>query len=418
MFRLGYKARRSLCRLGFLALCLAPTAGVCAWGVSRMLPSHARDVADDLARDLGLDLRVGRVTHPRPGAIVLLDVSVDDPESGREVMRADRARIERSTDGLLIVTHALEVDATTLPVLWRALERGLSRRPAASAESARLAAAETTLLWPDRRAALWGLAMRLDPLAAGPRVSLEARLTDDPSAQPVRLTVFRDRQSVPPRGGFELETGPQSIDAALVSPALPADAWLGAKARFSGYLWARQGAAGWEGIAQGQLTDVDARQLLATRFSHNVNGAARIDLSRARFEGGRLIEAAGMIDAGPGFVSRGLLAAASRSLRVPWAESRGARDDLLAYDRLAAEFQIEGGQLTLLGRCADAPLGTLLVEGDRVLLAEPAEQPQPVAGLVRMLAAPDDELVPAGPGTDWLIRVLPIGAPAVNGGKP
>jgi hypothetical protein len=319
--------------------------------------------------------------------------------------------IERSSAGVLFVAHAPEVDATALPVLWRALEQGLSRRPAASAEVARLAAAEATLRWPDRQATIWGVAMRLEPLAAGPQVSLEARLSQDKHAEPVRLTVFRDRQSEPPRTGFELETGPHAIDAMLVAPALPADAWLGSKARFWGYIWAREGAAGWEGLAHGALMDVDARQLLASRFPHNVNGVASVEISRARFEAGRLVEAAGTIDAGPGFVSRGLLVAASRSLRLPWAESRGARDDLLAYDRLSAEFQIDGTQLTLLGRCEDAPEGTLLIERDRVLLAEPAEQPQPVAGLVRMLSAPDDELVPAGQRTDWLIRMLPIGMP-------
>jgi hypothetical protein len=79
----------------------------------------------------------------------------------------------------------------------------------------------------------------------------------------------------------------------------------------------------------------------------------------------------------------------------------------LAFDRLGLDFWIDNRGISIAGHCADVP-GAVAIGGGRVLLSQPAAQPQPVAALIQALVPVNDIPVPANRQTGWLQCLLPV----------
>ena len=75
------RTRRLLCRAGFLALCVLPTATVWAWTSSWTGAGHRNAVAERAfaeARPAGM---LADVAYPKPGLTLLEGLQLADPET-------------------------------------------------------------------------------------------------------------------------------------------------------------------------------------------------------------------------------------------------------------------------------------------------------------------------------------------------
>ena len=100
-----------------------------------------------------------------------------------------------------------------------------------------------------------------------------------------------------------------------------------------------------------------------------------------------------------------IVAAAERLKLTPGADTARLRD-LVSYEELSADFEIDASGLSLAGRCSTP--GAIMVDRSGTLLGNPASQPQPVVALLRTLVPANEVQVPATDQTDRLMRLLPV----------
>ncbi len=171
---------------------------------------------------------------------------------------------------------------------------------------------------------------------------------------------------------------------------------------------ARRGVEGWSGLVRGELYEIDLATLVARHVPHDIRGTARVLVHEAQFRDGRLLDATGQIEAGPGFVSQSFLQALAAALEM----KTRARDPqfpraILPFDLLAADFSLDAEGLIVSGGCDDDLPLAVIVDGHKSLLDEPTHQPRPVTGLAQLFALPSDPVVPLNPYARGLLDLLP-----------
>lgn len=426
-FMLHESVRRRICVGAFFLLCVAPTAGVLAWGVSRWLPWHTTAEASRLSRELGLCVSLSGVRHPRPGVVVYEGLQLADPETGQTLLGCRRLEAawgrpedprDRATASLALVATEPEIEAAGLEPLAELVRRGLGRRASWSKLEVRLSAGEATLRSAAGPWKLTGVEGFLRPVAGGSCGEIGFRLAGVQTTEPVRICIGRDHRETPPRTGLELYTGGGTLPCAFLGLGLPGLERLGPSSGFRGYLWVNQKPEGWAYELTGQLAGVDLESLVSGCSPHKLTGRAQVTIGVARLLDGRLQEAAGSVSAGPGLVSRSLLDASVESLGLERGAEPRSPGTLVPYEQLAASFQIDSGGLRVRGSCPVPGRGTVMVDHFSRLLAEPAArgQPIPVGALVRTLVPGGGVPVPATRASDWLMRVLPLPEAAPDAG--
>jgi hypothetical protein len=416
--RLHEALRRRLCVLAFLLLCVAPTAAVLAWGVSRHLPWYVRAEAERLAGPLGLEVSLDRVFHPRPGVVVYEGLQLTDPETGRAILhcRQLRAAWSKPADAnttarqtLSLAASGAEIDAAGLDRLVELIQRGLRRGPGWADIEVCLNALEVSVRSAPSARMMTGVEGFLRPVHGGSYGEIWFRLAGTETAEPVRIRIGRDRGKKPPCTGLEFYTGGGAMPCSLLALGLPGLDRLGPQSRFRGRIWMNETPEGQTCDLTGQFAEIDLERLLGDRFPHTLGGTAQLTVEQARLQEGRLQQAAGSLTAGPGAVSRSLLDSAIQSLGLAQGVEPPGTGDLVAYEQLAVAFQLDGAGLRLRGVCPVPGPGTVMVGPSSRLLAEPDArwQPLPVASLVRTLVPPNRADVPAARQADWLWRVLP-----------
>src|SRR5688572_2294504 len=88
MFLLHERTRKSLCKLGFLTLCLLPTCAVALWAAVRNGDHHRALCEAELSRLLRLTVTLGDVAHPEPGVVRYTDFLITNPEMGTQIASA------------------------------------------------------------------------------------------------------------------------------------------------------------------------------------------------------------------------------------------------------------------------------------------------------------------------------------------
>ena len=418
----------------FLLVCVAPTAGVLAWGVSRWVPWHTTAEASRLSRELGLRVSLTGVRHPRPGVVVYEGLQLADPETGQTLLGCRRLEGTwgppenpkgRAARSLTLVATGPEIEAVGLEPLAELVRQGLGRRASWSRLEVRLGAGEATLRSTDGPWTLTTVEGFLRPVVGGSYGEIGFRPADVPTTEPVRICVGRDCREKPPRTGLELYTGGGTLPCSLLSLGLPGLERLGRSSGFRGYLWINRKPEGLAHELTGQFSGVDLESLLGACSPHQITGRAQVTIEVARLLDGRLEEASGSITAGPGLVGRSLLDASVESLGLERGAEPRSPGKLVPYEQLAASFQIDSEGLRVRGACPVLGHGTVMVDHFSRLLAEPeaSAQPIPVGALVRTLVPSGGVPVPATRASDWLMRVLPLpeaapdAAPEARGGQ-
>lgn len=394
--------QRTLCRLGFVSLCALPTAALLAWACWLGSPSHVVRCEQLLARRLGLSVRLAQVEHPRPGQLRLRDVVLAEPETRETVATMPRLDISTSSRGTVVHLTEPRIVAVALAGLWTRLSQHLT----AAHDPLRFEA--TSLVW-QGPGTDYGLANIAGGVSYSDKVG-QAYLSfalDTPAARPVRMRVVRDRRHTPPHVTWELQTPDAAIPCGLAWPWVDVPAWLGDSCRFRGTLRGEQNATGSQTEIVGQFVEVDLRQLVTEHFPHHLSGLAELQVHAARVVDGRIDRLSAAAVAGPGQISRSLLAGSWSMLEMPGGPLPPPAVDRIAYERLALAFLLDPRGLMIEGRCSKETPAAVLVDSNKVLLNRP-NRPQSAASLVRLLCPPTTHVVPHVREAEGLLRVLPL----------
>ncbi|HEX4145367.1 MAG TPA: hypothetical protein VHY91_17815 [Pirellulales bacterium] len=423
MFSWHETTLRGLCRLAFGLLVVVPTCAVLSAIVWCHCPLSVEYYRRALAEQLALDVRLDRVSFPRPSVTRFQGLSLADPETNRPL--AEFPELVWQTSGQTSSVHcprAELMDSGRLDLLTELVARRL-RLFAGAPAVVEIDAEQLTLHLADGGApqTLTQVRGRLhgppgkppaDGARSEPQGTVEFHLADQEKGAPARVTFYRTRSPSRATTSMKIDTGPTALPARLVELFCPGWETWGSESTFCGELWWQQRADGLAGEVSGTIAGVDLDKLVSSRSEHRLSGLAEVELEKARFQRGRLLDAVGSVHAGPGLVRRSLLAAAAIQLHFTGNNPAAAWNDLAPYDEMAFHFAIDERGLRIQGLCSQSPGAVLMGRVHGQLLGEPAGPlgepigPQPLLGVVRLLADLGDA-VPADPAAQALLGVLP-----------
>jgi len=399
-------ARRCVCRVVFLAVCVLPTVAVCGWIVWHRQAGHHAAWQERLGWRLGARVSAARVSYPLPDTSRWHDVTLADMETGEPLLQA--ATVEASSFGetTTLIARDVEVDADRLPNLSQLLG-GLLRR--ADQGPLRITASNVRLRGTTGDFPLSELVGSFTPSATGNRATLEFNWGKTTKSGQVRLAASRNRQTSPPSTQLELGTGEAVLPSRLIRDAGMPLADLGGDAKFCGYYWATESAGRWQGELAGQLTDVDLSRVASVDGLNQLNGKVTLSVDRARVSEGRLQEAAGELSITRGQIDKSLyVRLITRSgchavpvTAVPWP---------MEYDELAVRFDLDSSGMKLFGACRDVPIGTLLARDSQPLMITPKTAAVSVAQFIEILTPGHGGSAVASREAQSLASVLPLPA--------
>jgi hypothetical protein len=416
MFALHDRLRRRICLAGFLAMALAPTLSVLAWGVSRRLPSHVRAEAARLSRQLGMDVSLEAVEHPEPGVVRYLGLELSNPENGQTAIRCRRLEARTKTlvnakgqsrPTLFLGVWEPQIETAQIAEVGQLARRGLGLRAGNAEYDVLLAAKQLELKNENRSQILFDVKGGLETSTSDTKAWSSFHLGGDAMEKPVCICIGRNRQIEPTVDWFWLDTAAAALPCDLLSLGVAPMRSLGVHARFHGVLEAT--LDGQRGSITGELFDVDLDRVVTDRFTrHRLAGKANITIEQAAFHEGRLVNARGMLMAGPGQVSRSLVEAAVAQLGLEPGPPLATPEVVLPYEQLAFHFDIGLSGLLLEGGCQGAQPGAMMRDARGDILRTPARM-TPMVALLRTLAPRSAPEAPVSPQTDWLSRRLPLG---------
>lgn len=408
------RTRRLICRLVFVVLCAGPTAGLSVWVAvahsSIYQAACRRQWQQALSQQWGLVVTLDRLHHPRRGSTVLERVRAADPETGELLVEVRQIELAYVQDELVAVAAQPEVQGEHLWRLWEAFHERFLRSEAGSRLRVRLRAGEVTIHRADGSGGttLANVHCQIAPDPNGPQATFEFLDAALQMAEPAQLRVTRNRQISPPATRWELNTRSTSLPCSILADQLPALHWLGDEAAFQGTVDAVRSAGGWQGDVTGRFCELDLERLVTERYDHKLSGTAELRFTRARFENGKLADAAGDLVARGGWVSRSLLAQADLTLGVvadPRVRALEA-DMLWRYRELNFGFAISAQGLKIAGHCPGE--GVVMSDTYGPLLSDKPREIAQVVGLVHTLASSHGQQVPASAEAYQLLHVLPI----------
>jgi len=409
MFPLHDRTRRKIVLGLFFPLCIVPTLLVLGWCLWRRTPAHARHVAQQLGWQMGMKVSLESVRDLRPGAVRYEGLALWSPETGRRVLFCPtleaRWTSEKSRPLLVLAAPAPpELAASDLDELAKLAERVLSGRAGWTDVNVHVQAAEAMVVDESGRHTFAAVRARIESLqgqdaAGGPEPTAREAVAElafhpfgtTPGVEP-RLGVRRIRQIGPSPDGpepvteLELDTGDAPLPCPLLAALAPIAGRLGPAARFQGTVRSLAGPGPWSAHVVGTFLDVDLERLLADRIEPlRLTGTARsIEVADLRLSGGVVQRLEATIDARDGTISRGLVEAAARHLRLTSALKPDDPAEL-RFDRLAARATLDARGLSLRP-LPDANQGVILTDPIGAILRAEHSGPVPPIAIAEILS--------------------------------
>ncbi|MEX2140937.1 MAG: hypothetical protein WD894_16855 [Pirellulales bacterium] len=204
MFLLHERTRKSLCRVGFVALCVLPTCAVALWAASRNGDGHRARCEAELSRLLRLKVTLGDVEYPEPGLARYTDFLIADPETDAPIASAAALEIQRTDIGVAIATADSKIELGMATTLAELLHHRLRDRTARGTTPLRLAVSELLVAASNGDVSLRHVHVRQEPTSEGRAAQITFRTAEMKSdAQPAVLTIIREPDA---RIRFELFT--------------------------------------------------------------------------------------------------------------------------------------------------------------------------------------------------------------------
>lgn len=405
--------QRLICRAAFAVCCALPTLLVFAWIFYRILPGAEESLSLQLSAAAGLEVEIASVAYPQPGRTLLTEVRLCDPESHRLLAKIRVVEAVWRDGELALLASQPEIEPDGLPAIWRAVEERLLRSEVQA--PVKMVAAEATLQSRDERKAvtLRDLMLRLTATPRGTELDADFRLVGEEFPESLRLAARRNRQVEPAVTEIEFHTAGNDVPVRLLAPWWPAVAGLGDRARLRGSVWSTLPAEGFDASAALRLREVELDRLIGERFAHRLTGVAEIAID-AKWSQGRLTEANGEIQAGPGAIGRSLVKACVTHLGwkgADWIEKNPG--DNLYYRQLALRYQLDSKGLAIFGNCREAGEGVIVTDSRGEILRHGSSAAAPLVSIVRAFVPASEVQVPATAETDSLLRWLPL-PPAIR----
>lgn len=420
-----------------MGLCILPTVGLFAWGMSRHSAWHVDGHAERLSNALALTVTLDGVEHPRPGVLRYQGVRAADPETGETVFSC--RRVEASScdvqdsprPALVLTVERAEICPRQGGRLWRLLQHVMARRAGDENIDVRMLAAEIALQADKAHknagknavatgksapgaVILRGVQASVQTVADGGQAEFKFHVGERTEIAPVQIHVKRDRTTQPPSITFDVIARDEPIPCSLFAPWPGDGASLGEQSRFQGYFFARyQGNESWQGrIVEGKLSGLDLGRIFQQRFPNVLSGQATLVIERADFAEGRLKEAAGSVAAGPGAIGREFFDSAREKLHLRSVSLPADSSDQLPYESLSFAFTIGREGLLIRGTVAarngfEQTVPILMADANGPILSEPSEQPLPLAALLHALVPESRGQMSPSERADWLTRRLP-----------
>jgi hypothetical protein len=417
---MNFQLRLFLCRLGFLLLCVLPTAIVGGWIVTRSFRSGANAQITEWERELtgrlGLIAEIERLSYPRRDVACLVGLKLLDPETRRIVAQSSEVEIASLANGWQAAASQVVVDGDELASLARIVEQRILRGPAQfgsgnATTHIALVPQNVLLRFGDQHQTLEQAGGDLEVSADAVKLAVQFRLAGvRGAAEPLRLTVIRDRAESPPRTQWQLVTRGTALPCRLAAGFAPQLAHLGHDCQFSGVIHIGDSPHGVRGQVAGTLFNVDLDALVTEQFPHQLSGQATVRIDQALVEKDKLIELRGAMQAHHGAISRSLVAAAAEHLgltaNATASEPRGGEN--IAFRQLAIDFRLTGRSLTLAGSADPTTAGTLVGSASGPILSAPPDHAVAAAALLRTVLPNSELQVPAARQTMGLLNLLPV----------
>jgi hypothetical protein len=406
--------RRRICRSAFLALALAPTLATCIWAAYRVSPLHTTQQRllweQRLETHLGLHAAIQSVSSPRGDLVLLSHITLFDPDSQRQVLKARLVELARRESGWVIIVSQPEIAEGQFFRLWQILdERYL--RGLLPPEAVQIAAGEVTVHdWPSSTT-FSDVCCTLQPTEQGAAALLDFRVAGIDMPQTAQLRFERNRQLFPPRTRWHLNTGGTPLPCAMLADYCTSLAVLGPDSRFQGTMWAEASQEGWAGEVAGRFLHVDLQQVIEP-FPHKLSGAAELVLNCVRFEAGRLTAADGYLRATGGVIGTKLIAAFAKGFGAKVVDRPAPNDGPYhVYTELAVGFQLDEAGIRLDGLCDAPSSGVLLLDRLGPLASLRRTDAVPAMTLATVLSPHDELNVPATREAHLVARMLPLPEP-------
>ncbi len=383
MLTLTRPQRHVVATIGLLLSTVAPTVyvGYVSWKINR--PGHLRDVEVELGRELGLQVSLKEVRHPRPGEDVLRGVVFRHEEprgkTFAEVARAEAVRVHRKGGEMVVEARGLVVRGEGPRQAIDQASALLSRAGEGPWKRVSLSAPTCEIELGDGGPGGLGYSVRevaatFQAEAGSPVVRASYRMLGDGPTTRCELTLTRDRSARPIRTTIALETkeGPP-LPARVLDPYFSSAEWLGPEARVAGALTLQKaGEQDWEAEFRGDLLDLDLAALVSRWFpDHRLGGVATVRVRSARWagrpggQGPGWVEADGTLAAGPGAISPSLLEALKAEMKFKLDPKLAGRGEDVPFQALGLSFAMAAdGQLRLGGNLGtEFPAGAVLIDG-------------------------------------------------------
>jgi hypothetical protein len=422
MFSLHETTKIHLCRIAFVATCLAPTCAVLAWGALVRLPSYTRAHELAIADGLGLHAQLGRASSPRPGMMLYEALELSDPDTLQPLARFPFVEVQASGDVLHVtLPFPAMINGTRLDAFWSAARHSV--RPSRSWRELHFTSGNLTIHLPTGDQSFTTLAGRIDNTEEHARLQLNLRraVSGSQPAEAAQLVLERQWQTQPQATLVQFNTGGTPLPCALVASIWPGVETLGPASEFQGRIVALEQAGRTKTELSGRLVGADLDRLVSGQFPHKLTGRATAELDLLTIDDGRLETAAGKISAGPGTISRSLVRSAQSNLSLQGSkEFHAPGERLIAYAEMNFAFKINREGLSLRGESPTVQGALLVDERRHILLGEPTGLVQPVVNIARTLVPQSQVQVPATRETAALIRALPVPSalPAAEGQEP
>ena len=402
--------RRSLCRFGFLCLCILPTFFIVRW---IMFPRTTEDWAQQFQTELGVPVQIGQCERISPQCTRFFDVVLLGDQA-KPAISIDMLEILSNTQGRTFRAHCASGDvdamAQCLQRLWQHHAWKASTQQASQRRPVQLQIAKLDLTDPlnsTHQIRLVNLATTLqrgefpfrcqlfldEPDTAND--STAATIGESPPTPKPILIGNRVQESQP--NLWSLDTQGTSLPGWVLRPLTESLAFLPDQSQVTGQVVGSFQNGHWSTQFKGNFHNLDMDHVLAKHFQQPLRGIANVAIAEGKIQNGKLETLKGVFTMGTGAVGSKLLEACQKWLHMEPVGHLESVDAQLKFSTLEFKFALHHSSLSISAFGADgeddkhgaimktATHETLVVAGNGLAT--------PVVHLIQLLKYPfEDEL--------------------------
>lgn len=403
------QTRIAICRTLFLAVCLLPLVGTISYAAWQRWTTDDSQASQRIVGRLGFDAEVQQLRHSRPGVTTAESCKLFDPETNKLVAHCDDVQITTGSGGCAIAIRSAYVPHQQIMSLWSALHDRLLRHSRDLNQPLIVAIDRIACRDQEGEVELGGFRLECHRTEHGSHAQVSFRPDDhEPHQRSVRISMLRDLRVDPPATRIDVQSPDKSLDCSLIAGS---PRWLrqvGSAVRFQGHAWLESHNGTWQAELTGRIHGVQLDRVVDDRFPFELTGNAALDIEQAVFQRGRVVVLEGRLTAGPGVVSRQLLAA-QQVLGMRAAANRSTPDaDVLEYDSLAMMFHLSSEGIMVRGLCEPRADGVVMTHGSAPILIDGGSNRYAVDRIITALTGVTASQAIFTEAGEALWRVLPL----------